>query len=86
MSVSWATYPGAMRLRPLGWELTVFLVAFNVLAVGLAIGSESVVVASIVAMAAATPVVLLSFLVRLVVGIAAEQQRAKLVRSLDHAC
>lgn len=85
MSISWAPYPEVMRLRPLGWEFTMFLVAFNVLAVGLAIGSESVVVASIVAMAAATPVVLLSLLIRLAVGIAAEQQRAKLVRSLDHA-
>lgn len=85
MSISWARYPEAMRLRPLGWELTVFLVAFNVLAVGLVIGSGSVVVASIVAMAAATPIVLLSLLIRLAVGIAAEQKRAMLVRSLDHA-
>ena len=62
-----------------------FLVAFNVLAVGLAIDSEPVVVASIVAMSAATPVVLLSFVIRLAVGVAAEQQRVKPVRSLDHA-
>lgn len=74
-----------MRLRPLGWELTMFLVAFNVLAVGLATDSESVVVASVLAMSAATPVVLVSFAIRLVVAIVAEQHRVKPARSLDHA-
>lgn len=71
-----------MRLRPLGWELILFLVVLGILVGGLATGSTALIGVSIVACAVAAPVVIVSFVVRLVAGILDDARRRRVFRAL----
>lgn len=64
-----------MRLRPLGWELAFFLGVLGVVLVGLLANSTLLVSVGLIAAAVAAPVVIVSFLVRLVAGILDEEHR-----------
>lgn len=71
-----------MRWRPLGWELACLLVVLAVLVVGRVFDSSSLLVISMRAAAIAAPLVLVSFLVRLLAGIVDEDRRTRTRRAL----
>lgn len=61
-----------MRRRPLGWELGLTIVLLGLVCLGALIGSEVVAGAALVLILAATPLVVLGFVIRLLVGICVE--------------
>lgn len=61
-----------MRIRPLGWELTFVIASVGAFLVAELLRSEVLVTAVVTTWALLTPVILLSALLRLVVGIAGE--------------
>lgn len=71
-----------MRLRPLGWELSLFLLTLGLVGVGLATSSTPLVIIALTVCAVAAPLVIVSFFVRLAAGIVDEDRRRRLRRSL----
>lgn len=69
-----------MTLRPLGWELGLFLVLVGLTALGLLAGSETVVASVLYGCAIATPLILVSFVVRLVAGMVQESRNRRGLR------
>ena len=69
-----------MTLRPLGWELGLFLVLLGLTALGLLAGSGTVVAAALHGCAIATPLILVSFVVRLVAGMVRESRHRRGLR------
>lgn len=61
-----------MRRRPLGWELGLTIVLLGLACLGALIHSEVVAGAALVLILAATPLVVLGFVIRLLVGICVE--------------
>ncbi|MBZ5734011.1 hypothetical protein K8Z61_05835 [Nocardioides sp. TRM66260-LWL] len=61
-----------MRRRPLGWELGLTIMLLGLVCLGALIDSEVVAGAALVLILAATPLVVLGFVIRLLVGICVE--------------
>lgn len=66
-----------MRLRPLGWELVCFLAVFGTLVAGISSNWLPLIFVSLGAAAVATPLVLVSLVVRLIAGIIEEDRRVR---------
>jgi uncharacterized membrane protein len=71
-----------MRLRAFGWELAFLFPVVGFVLVGILAGSTLIVSVAMIAVVVATPVVMVSFVVRLIAGILDEQRRRRLVRAL----
>jgi len=71
-----------VRLRPLGWELGLFLLALGLVGAGIVTGAQSLSMAAVVLCGVAAPVVIVSFFVRLAAAIIDESRRRRLLRRL----
>lgn len=72
----------AVKIRPLGWELTTALVATVALSVCAALGLSNVAGAVLMAIAVVTPIVLISAGIRLIAGIVDEDRRYRRAKFL----
>lgn len=69
-----------MMIRPLGWELALFLVLLATAATGILLDMQAVVIAASLGCAIATPLVLISLVARFVAAILDESRRHRTLR------
>ena len=66
-----------MRLRPLGWELSLFLVLLGLMGVAVATDQPPLITVVLHVCAVAAPLVVVGLVVRLVAGILDEDRRRR---------